>query len=172
MATFRDYVDTFISTPKSLVGEPYARTNDTSDGSDLFWLLSLNGGSPSRDRLFIKAYDRRPREFVIMVQVYWEPIDREIPVLRVMQTPDRDPHPNHPPLPAGITEFEVAGPRAYLWEYNCSKFRPTDAGLPYAIPLDRKNHDFHNAIRYICGEANISLSGVTLPDFPTRGTLL
>ncbi|MBN3867481.1 hypothetical protein [Gluconobacter kondonii] len=171
MTDFRERADDFLAEEKHVAGLPEYRRSQLNDGFDLIWLIGDASGV-TRNRVHIKTYDGSPHAFVVMVQMWWEPSGREIPIFRLMMTPPKEPHPNRPPLPPGISEMTVIGPRYYTWNDNRQAFRVGMPGLPYAISLPRNLEDFHNAIRYVCGECGIGLSAAELPDFPGKGRLL
>ena len=96
---------------------------------------------------------------------------RYYPVVRLNVDTDSHEHINHPVRPAGVPT-SVCGNREYLWPDNRLTFNTSMPGLPYARPLARQNVGFENAIRYVCGEANIYPYGERLPDYPRPMTLV
>jgi len=167
---FRDHVDAFIASEKSVEGHARPERNQKNDGWNLLWLIST-GGLVTAHRVMITTLDGMPHEFVIMVQYWWPPLSREIPIARLMVRPPDEPHPNRPPLPPGIQEYQVSGSRYYRWTYNRMHFKPNAEGLPYAQPLPARLIDFANAIRFMCGDCGINLAGAQVPDYPQSGRL-
>lgn len=171
MGEFQDKADLFILSEKWVAGIPSFNRTQMNDGWDLIWLIEDSTGV-TKNRVHIKTFDGSPSSFIVMTQLWWEPKEKVIPIFRLMMVPPKDPHINIPPLPPGIHNLSVIGPRYYTWEQNREAFRPNMAGLPFAIPLLRNLEDFHNAIRYVCGECQIGLADAMLPDFPGKGSLL
>lgn len=98
-------------------------------------------------------------------------MERLYPVIRLnVDTPIHE-HVNQPVRPAGVPTI-VNGNRVYLWPDNRLKFNVNMLGLPYARPLAPQNIGFENAIRYVCGLANIHPYGESLPDYPQLTTLV
>jgi hypothetical protein len=169
MSEFRDAVDVFLSQDKRLVGISEWKETPRYDGLSCFWLLA-EAGRLTSCRLHIVAYPRTPWQgFVVMVDFDW--LGRQYPVTRLNLETSGHEHFNRPPRPPGM-ETSVIGPRAYLWEHNRSYFRPDMLGLPFATRLERRHHNLHNAIRYICGKANIDPVDTKLPDYPQSPTLV
>lgn len=170
MVTFNEAADDFIARDKAVAGLPKFERSQLNDGYNLVWLLEdVFGTGPNR--INIKTFDGVPHSFIIMVDMFWPACDRLIPVFRLMMVPPKEPHRNMPPLPPNIIDLSVIGPRYYSWENNRNSFKVSLPGLPYANPLPRNLEDFHNSIRFACGECNIDLSNADLPDFPGKGRL-
>lgn len=171
MSEFRTCVDQFLAREKRVVGQPVFRQTQMNDVYDLVWGIEEATGLTA-NRVQIKTLFGTPQSFVVMVSLWWEPKQAIIPIFRLMKTPPKEPHFNMPPLPAGVDFVSVIGPRYYPWSLNRDAFRLKMPGLPYAVPLPRNLEDFHNAIRYACGECGVQLGDAILPDFPASGRLL
>jgi len=167
---FVELVDAFLAANKQVAGHATPERNQKNDGWKLLWLISVNG-TLTRHRVLITTLDGMPHEFVVMIQFWWEPLAREIPIARLMVRPPDEPHQNRPPLPPGINSYAVSGSRYYRWIFNRENFKPSDKGLPYAQELPLRLADLPNAIRFMCGDCGIDLSGAEVPDYPQPGRL-
>jgi hypothetical protein len=170
MSDFRNAVDSFLSKNKTLEGIPEWKETARDREMLWFWLLAYENGETTQHRLLIQAQPFTPwAGYCVSVQYYH--MERHYPVVRLNVDTDQHEHVNRFARPPGVPS-SVSGNRVYVWEDNRLTFTPDMLGLPYARPLAPKNINFENAIRYMCGMANIKPYGEALPVYPRPTSLV
>jgi hypothetical protein len=154
-----------LAEPKRLTGR-FTWNVVTGDlDQDGYWLIEVND-KISPHRMHVEArLSSSPTSFCVILLIYWAA--RYIPVKRLNVDPYEQEHVNRYKRPQAVPAL-VSGPRYFPWKLNRGVFQPAMNHLPFAVPLERKNHGLENGLRFLAGEANIDLVGVQLPDYPAR----
>lgn len=84
------------------------------------------------------------------------------------------PHYNSSDRPSGLSSGPIFGQHMHYWNDNrrFSKLGSLSDKLPNARELEPTIKSFDFSLRWFCGECNIDISGLTLPDLPPRERLL
>lgn len=163
---FRQAVDHLMASEKAVTGRPKWERGSNPPDQECYWTIAVHGQATAH-RLQIEArMETSFQRFCVLLRFAWGG-GAGIVVTRVNHDPDEQAHVNTPPRPSNVPAA-VHGSRMFLWPLNRNSSRPGMRGLPFALPLERKHQDLHNAIRFVAGECRISLADASLPDYPLR----
>lgn len=86
-------------------------------------------------------------------------------------------HFNHPIVGSAVPEAValgwLEGPHIHAWAENRLLVRNSPLKeLEFAVPLPSNIQGFANCFRWFCGEYNIHIAGIPIPEIPPKDTLL
>jgi hypothetical protein len=163
LSDFRERADAFLAASKRLVGEAQWSSMPGSLEQRAFFRVEADAARLPIGRLELIAYPTTEHRGFSLLLNY------PLPILRLNNDTEDHFHDNAYPL-QGVPR-RVHGSRIYLWSDNRLVFQPQVHHLPLARPLPRSLQSWENALRHLCGEAHIDLTGFVLPAYPRRMTL-
>lgn len=169
LAEIVEIFDHLINAPKQIAGQPDWRDGPRSGQQR--WLASLSIGGVVCDlSLIVDAYPREPSAKFTISLICGAALVR-------LDYGELEMHYNHQiagcVTPEAITLGWLEGPHVHGWPENrrLVKTEPPKE-LEFALPLPSQIQGFANSFRWFCGEYNIDISGMDLPEIPPKDTLL
>ncbi len=164
------FIDWFFNQSKTIAAAGTWQETET-DGRYRYKVPIAIGGTTTLSDLYIEAFSRSESLRFSIVLCY------KLCIFRLDYW-ELDQHNNHKVgkhnMPEGITVGPIKGPHFHHWSDN--RMLATNSSIPstleYARALPSNLKSFENCFRWFCGEANIELGGLIVPELPLKDRLI